>query len=131
MCPCEKNLSLSSPEGLPTHNIKAERKLPKFCPKAAQILSKDLVKYSKYHIHYCCLFCVFKEVSSNNNINSKLNTIIPSSSINKTADTEQGTNKAVIKVFKSTNLTLSLTTVLKNFEDNWNNMKNTWKRIKI
>ena len=129
MCPCEKNLSLSSPEN--NSWICCLQCNQWWHSSCAQILSKDLVKYSKYHIYYCCLFCVFKEVSRNNNINSKLNTIIPSSSINKTADTEQGTSKAVIKVFKSTNLTLSLTTVLKNFEDNWNNMKNTWKRIKI
>ena len=81
-----------------------------------QILSKDLVKYSKYHIHYSCLFYVVKEVSSNKNINLKLNTILITSNINinKAADAEQGTNKAVNKVSKSSNLTLSRTTVSKN-----------------
>ena len=54
------------------------------------------MKYSKYHIHYSCLFFVVKEVSSNEKINSKLNNI-PTSNINnnKAADTEQVTNKAV------------------------------------
>ena len=37
-----------------------------------EILSKDLVKYSKYQIYYSCLFCVVKEVSRNENANSKL-----------------------------------------------------------
>ena len=74
------------------------------------------MKYSKYNIHYYFLFCVIKEDSSNKNINSKLHTIIPTSSINinKAADTEQDTNKAVNKLSKSTNLTLSRTAVSKN-----------------
>ena len=57
-----------------------------------------------------------KSLVDNEDISTKLNIIIPSSSINvnKTADTDQGTNKAVNKVSKSTNPTLSITTVLKN-----------------
>ena len=78
--PCEKNLS-SSPKNNNSwicclHCNQCNHS------SCAQILSKDLVKYSKYHIHYSCLFCVVKEVSSNKNINSKLNTIIPTSNIN-------------------------------------------------
>ena len=111
MCPCEKNLSSTSPEN--NYWICYSQCNQWWHSSCTQILTKDLVKYSKY---YSCLFCVVKEVSSNKNINSKLNTIISSSSINvnKTADTDQGTNKAVNKVSKSTNPTLSTTTVLKN-----------------
>ena len=80
-----------------------------------QILPKDLVKYSKYHIHYSCLFFVVKEVSSNEKINPKLNNI-PTSNINnnKAADTEQVTNKAAsYQVSKFTNVTLSRTAASK------------------
>ena len=113
-CPCENNLSSSSENN--NSWICCSQCHQWWHSSCAQVLFKDLVKYSKYHIHYSCLFCVVKEVSSNKNINSKLNTIIPTSNvnINKAGHTEQGTNKAVNKVSKSTNLTLSRTTVSKN-----------------
>ena len=119
-CPCEKNLSSSSPED--NSWICCSECNQWWHSSCAQILSKDLVKYSKYHIHYSCVFCVVKEVSSNKNTNSKLNTIIPISSINvnKTADTDQGKNEAVNKVSKSTNPTLSTTAVLKNISHSEN-----------
>ena len=90
-CSCEKNLSTS-----PENNISwvcCSQCNQCWLSSCAQIFSKDLVKYSKYHIHYS----VVKKVSCN-----------------KSADTEQGTNKAVNKVSKSTNLTLSRTAVSKN-----------------
>ena len=113
MFPCEKNLS-SNPEN--NSWICGSQCNQCWRPSCTQILSKDLVKYSKYNIHHYFLFCVIKEDSSNKNINSKLHTIIPTSSINinKAADTEQDTNKAVNKLSKSTNLTLSRTAVSKN-----------------
>ena len=86
------------------------------------ILSKDLVKYLKYLIHCLYLFYVVKGISSNKTINSRLNTIIPTSNVNikKDADTGHGTNKAVNKVSKPTNFTLSRTTVLKNISHSEN-----------
>ena len=63
------------------------------------------MKYSKYRIHYSFLFCFVKEVSSNENTNSKLNTITPTSNVNiKAEEIEQGRNQPVNKVSKSTNL---------------------------
>ena len=58
----EKNLSLSSPEN--NSQICCSQCNQWWHSSCAQILFKDLVKYSKYHIHYSCLFCVVKEVSS-------------------------------------------------------------------
>ena len=94
-CSCEKNLS-TSPENNNSW-VCCSQCNQYWLSSCAQLFSKDLVKYSKYHIHCSCLFSVVKEVSSN-----------------KSADTEQGTNKAVNKVSKSTNLTLSRTAVSKN-----------------
>ena len=65
MCPCEKNLSSSSPEN--NSWICCSQCNQWWHSSYAQILSKDLVKYFKYHNHYYCLFCVIKEVSSNKN----------------------------------------------------------------
>ena len=68
-CPCENNLS-SFPENNYTWICCSECN-QWWHSSCAQILSKDLLKYSKYHIHYSCLFCVVKQGSSNKNINSK------------------------------------------------------------
>ena len=62
-CPCEKNLS-SSP-GNNNSWICCSQYNQWWHSSYAQILSKDLVRYSKYHNHYSHLFYVAKEVSSN------------------------------------------------------------------
>lgn len=87
-CPYEKNLS-SSPE----HNyfrIYCLQCNQQWHSCFVQFLSKDLVKYTKYLIHCSYLFYVVKGISSNKTINSRLNTIIPTSNVNIKKDKIQG-----------------------------------------
>ena len=90
------------------------------------------MKYSKYRIHYSFLFCFDKEVSSNENTNSKLNTITPTSNvnINKVEEIEHGRNQPVNKVSKSTNLGWSQNYSLKKHKSLWKSAE-TYHSFKV
>ena len=90
------------------------------------------MKYSKYRIHYSFLFCFVKEVSNNENTNSKLNTITPTSNvnINKAEEIEQGRNQPVKKASKSTNLGWSQNYNLKKHKSLWKSAE-TYYNFKV